>query len=224
MLDFRDPAFAVMRVQKISKIAVQEDSEMSVLKRPSYPFEAELSRRHFLRLMAWTGLISCSSKSVLAAIEDTAPAKRFISLYNPNTKESFNGVYWRAGNPVEEAVHNISHLLRDIRTDDVKAVDVNLLDLIAAMSLELKTDEPFHVICGYRSPKTNDLLRRQNKGVAKNSFHIKGQAADIRLPGQKTDVLRKAAYKLKMGGVGYYPNRRFVHIDVGPVRYWNGKR
>ncbi len=197
---------------------------MSILKRPSYLFEAGLSRRHFLRLMAWTGLISCSSKSVLAAIEDTAPAERSISLYNPNTKDSFNGVYWRAGNPVEEAVHNINHLLRDVRTDDVKPVDMNLLDLIAAMSIELKTVEPFHVICGYRSPKTNDLLRRQNKGVAKNSFHIRGQAADIRLPGQNTDVLRKAAYKLKMGGVGYYPRRRFVHIDVGPIRYWNGRR
>lgn len=197
---------------------------MSILKRPSCSFGADLSRRHFLRLMAWTGLISCSSKSVLAAIEDPAPAERSISLYNPHTKESFNGVYWRDGTPVAAAVHNINHIMRDTRTDDVKPVDPHLLDLIAAMSLELKIEEPFHVISGYRSPKTNDLLRRQNKGVAKNSFHIKAQAADIRLPGHKTDVLRKAAFKLKMGGVGYYPHRRFVHIDVGPIRYWNGKR
>jgi uncharacterized protein YcbK (DUF882 family) len=196
---------------------------MSIQETFSPSFKKGLRRRQFLRVMLWAAMAGCSTKSVLAAVENPGPVERCICLYNPKTKECFNGVYWRGGSPVAEALQDINHIMRDTRTGDVKSVDIQLLDLIAAMATELETSAPFHVISGYRSPKTNDILRRQSNAVAKNSFHIKGQAADIRLPGLKTAVLRKAASKLKMGGVGYYPHRRFVHVDVGPIRYWNGK-
>ena len=197
---------------------------MSTLKMPSYSFEYGLSRRHFLRLMVWAGMISCSSKSVFAAIEQSTFAERSISLYNPHTKESFNGIYWCDGDCVASAKENINHIMRDIRINDVKEIDLNLLDLIFAISTKLQAEEPFTVISGYRSPETNELLRKSGCGAAKNSYHIKGQAVDIRIPGYKASVLRRAAYELNIGGVGYYPTRRFVHVDVGPVRYWTGKK
>ena len=187
---------------------------------PYGTFKTRLSRRGFLRLMLWAGVISCSSKSAFAVVDAVSSQERFLALYNPLTKESFKGVFWRNGDFVTSALNNIYHIMRDIRTDDIKQIDPNLLDLIFKISIKLKSKEPFHIISGYRSRNTNNLLLKRNKLVAKNSYHTKGQAADIYLPGLKTAVLRKAAYELKKGGIGYYPRRGFVHIDVGPVRYW----
>jgi len=172
--------------------------------------------------MLWTGLISYSPKSAFAAIDYIAPEEKFLSLYNPYTKENYDGIYWRNGDYVTEALKNINYLMRDTRADAIKQIDKDLLDLIFSISIKLKPQKPLHVICGYRTSKTNALLLKRNKSAAKNSYHIKGQAVDIRLPGLRTSVLRQAAYELGQGGIGYYPRRRFVHIDVGPVRYWNG--
>ena len=195
---------------------------MSAISSPLNSFEHGMNRRRFLRLLVWAGFISCSSKSVFAAIEQSTFKERSISLYNPHTKESFDGIYWCDGDCVASAKENIDHIMRDIRTDDVKEIDLNLLNLIYAISTKLQPKEPFTVISGYRSRKTNELLRKSGCGAAKNSYHIKGQAVDIRLPGYKASVLRRAAYDLKIGGVGYYPKCGFVHIDVGPIRYWTG--
>ena len=193
---------------------------MPVLKMPTVAPRTGLNRRNFLRIMLWAGLGSCSWKSAFAAFDAISPAERFLSLYNPHTKESFNGVFWRNGAYDAGALNNINYLMRDIRADSIKPIDKELLDLIFSISKKLKPQKPFHVICGYRTPKTNALLFKRNKKAAKNSYHMHGQAVDIRLPGFKTSVLRRAAYKLSKGGIGYYPRRRFVHLDVGPVRYW----
>jgi uncharacterized protein YcbK (DUF882 family) len=182
-----------------------------------------LSRRNFLNLLVCSGILSYSSKFALAAIDGIALKERSLSLFNPHTKEGFEGIYWCDGDYVSNALNNINHIMRDIRTNDVKPIDTHLLDLIFSISIKLKPEAPFRVISGYRSPKTNTLLRKRGNGAAKKSYHIKGQAVDIRLPGYRTSVLRRAAYELKKGGVGYYPKRRFVHIDVGPVRYWAEK-
>jgi len=195
---------------------------MSAFRMPYGASKMRLNRRGFLRLLLWAGLISYSSKSALAAIDYLAPEEKFLSLYNPNTKENFDGVYWRNGSYVAEALKDINYLLRDVRTDAIKPIDKNLLDLIFSISIKFKPQKPLHIMCGYRTSKTNALLLKRNKRVAKNSYHIKGQAVDIRLPGLRTSELRRAAYELGQGGIGYYPRRKFVHIDVGPVRYWNG--
>ena len=194
---------------------------MSAFRMPYGASKMRLNRRGFLRLMLWAGLISYSSKSALAAIDYIAPEEKFLSLYNPYTKESFDGVYWRNEAYVAGALKNINHLMRDTRTDAIKPIDMDLLDLIFSISIKLNPQKPLHVICGYRTSKTNALLLKRNKSVAKNSYHMKGQAVDIHLPGLKTAVLRRAAYELKKGGIGYYPRHGFVHIDVGPVRYWS---
>jgi uncharacterized protein YcbK (DUF882 family) len=189
----------------------------------SGPLKTGLSRRNFIKLLVCSGILSYSSKSVFAAIDGIALKERSLSLFNPHTKEGFEGIYWCDGDYVPNALNNINHIMRDIRTNDVKPIDTHLLDLIFSMSIKLKPEAPFRVISGYRSQKTNTLLRKRGNGAAKKSYHIKGQAVDIRLPGYRTSVLRRSAYELKKGGVGYYPKRRFVHIDVGPVRYWTGK-
>ena len=194
---------------------------MSFLRMPSACLKEGMSRRSFLKLMIWTGLISYWSKSAFAAISDLSSEVRSLALFNPRTKEGYNGIYWQNGEYVASALENVNYIMRDIRTDDVKQIDKDLLDLIYKISLKLKTDGPFHILSGYRSQKTNSLLFEHDENAAKNSFHTKGQAVDIRLPGKRTSLLRRAAFELSEGGIGYYPRKRFVHIDVGPVRYWS---
>jgi uncharacterized protein YcbK (DUF882 family) len=107
--------------------------------------------------------------------------------------------------------------------NEVKPIDPKLLDLLHELGGTLETDQPFHIISGYRSAKTNTLLRERggaSTGVATQSLHMLGQAIDIRVPGVKLDQLRGAARSLKIGGVGFYPALNFVHVDVGRVRTW----
>jgi uncharacterized protein YcbK (DUF882 family) len=195
---------------------------MSILNMAFMSAKAGLSRRNFIGFMLCAGMSGLSSKSVFAAIQELTTTERSLALHNPHTKDSFNGIYRRKGKYVTDALKNINHIMRDFRTHDIKQIDTHLLDLLSAISIKLKLEKPFHIISGYRSPETNAKLRKRGKGAAKNSYHIQGKAVDIHLPGYRTSVLRRTAYKLKGGGVGYYPHQRFVHIDVGPIRYWKG--
>jgi uncharacterized protein YcbK (DUF882 family) len=122
-----------------------------------------------------------------------------------------------------EALAQLNHLLRDFRTSLEKPIDPKLFDLLHELGGTLETDQPYHIISGYRSPETNAMLRERggaHTGVASGSLHMVGKAIDIRLPGVKLDHLRSAAASLKLGGVGFYPSSNFVHIDTGRVRYW----
>jgi uncharacterized protein YcbK (DUF882 family) len=121
---------------------------------------------------------------------------------------------------LEDALSEISHLMRDCRTDTVKRVDKELLDVIFVLKQELQLRQAVQVISGYRSPQTNAMLRRTTWGVAKHSMHICGQAADIRMPGKDYQMLYKAALQLGAGGVGRYRHSKFLHVDTGPVRTW----
>jgi uncharacterized protein YcbK (DUF882 family) len=141
-------------------------------------------------------------------------------LYETHTKESVATVYWVDGTYLPEALTDINRVLRDFRTDEVKPIDTGLLDLVCAIRVRLKAQDPFHVISGYRSPKTNAMLRKNNRGVARKSLHQYGKAVDIRLPGCSLSLLRRVATELRAGGVGYYPRSNFIHVDVGQVRYW----
>ncbi len=147
--------------------------------------------------------------------------ERALSFYNLHTGERLREVYWARGGYVQPALRRINRILRDFRTDDVVAMDTRLLELLHEVRRRLGSDQPFHVVSGYRSPKTNAMLVRQsNGGVAKNSFHTRGMAVDLFLPGERLSTLRRVAVAMKRGGVGYYPELNFVHVDVGPVRYW----
>ncbi len=110
--------------------------------------------------------------------------------------------------------------LRDWRADEVLPIEPKLLDVLYQLGRRLETNCRFELISGYRSPQTNAILRAADAGVASNSLHMKGWAADVSLPGRPLEQVHEAALALKMGGVGYYPDADFVHIDVGRVRRW----
>ncbi len=180
-----------------------------------------LGRRRFLK----AGLIGLASLAlplpIFAQLTGPASRERSLSLYNTHTGESLQSVvYWAAGDYLPEALTDINFLLRDHRTDQVKPIDPKLFDLLHTLSYKLGIHRPYQIISGYRSPKSNRKLQQTSSGVAKNSFHLAGQAADIRLPGRNLSQLRRAALNLRAGGVGYYPQSNFIHVDTGPRRSW----
>ena len=185
--------------------------------------KSKLSRRSFLGCALSSALMCLSPSRAWSALGDIPLPERSLSLYNPNTKESINTVYWEEGNYVSQALVEINHIMRDRLTGQTKPIDANLLDLLFALRTTLEIDRPLHIISGYRSPKTNALLRKRGKPAAKNSYHLQGKAVDIRVPGYRLSALRQVSTKLRGGGVGYYPRSRFLHVDVGPVRYWTGR-
>ncbi|WP_335582554.1 DUF882 domain-containing protein [Caulobacter sp. HMWF025] len=151
----------------------------------------------------------------------TAPP-RVLSLYNLHTAEKLEAVYWENGTYVPDAVEALNHVLRDYRTGDVAPMNVGLFDLLGELSAKTGSREAFQVVSGYRSPATNALLAERSGEVAKRSLHMDGKAMDIYLEDVALDRLRAAALDIGRGGVGYYPETRFVHVDVGPVRRWQG--
>ena len=182
--------------------------------------EEELNRRRFIKLGASAALAGLMPEWVWAAIENPPSRERSLSLYETHTCESLTTLYWAEGVYLPEALADINYILRDWRTNEIKPIDTQLLDLVYALGLKLEAKQPFHVISGYRSPQTNALLHAKNKGVAKKSLHVYGKAIDLRLPKCSLSKLRCVAVSLKGGGVGYYPRPNFVHVDVGRVRYW----
>jgi len=176
-----------------------------------------LGRRRFLTFCGALGL----GFSPLAAVARTRGAgERRLRFHNIHTGESLSTIYWADGTYIPEARNEIDLILRDWRTDEITNIDPRLLDLVHELAGVVDARAPFHVISGYRSPKTNALLRKKSHGVAKKSLHMRGMAVDICLPGRDLRTLRKAALSLRRGGVGFYPKPGFVHVDVGRVRTW----
>ncbi len=145
---------------------------------------------------------------------------RVLSFYHTHTSERLSVVYFSDGRYTLEALQAINHLLRDHRTDTTFPIAPPLLDVLFNVSLHTGHRSVFEVICGYRSPTTNEMLRAHGRGVSKNSLHMVGKAIDVRLAHIRTDRLRDIARAMRRGGVGYYPKSNFVHLDVGRVRSW----
>jgi len=176
-----------------------------------------VSRRDFLRLGSVTAAAPALFFSRARALRQV---EKRLAFYNLHTDERLNAVYWAEGRYVPGALKQINWILRDYRRNKVKPIDLRLLDLLHALDYRLETRQPFHIICGYRSPATNAYLRKHTAGVAKHSMHIQGKAVDIRVPGCRLTSLQRAALALHDGGVGIYPVSDFVHVDVGRVRRW----
>jgi uncharacterized protein YcbK (DUF882 family) len=174
------------------------------------------TRRQLLK----TSLAAVSLIGAAPTIVRAAASEHALRFHNLHTGESLRAVFWAGGEYVDDELARIARVLRDHRTGDVHAIDPKLMDLLFRLQSRMDTTRPFHVISGYRSPKTNSALRQASSGVAKRSLHTKGMAIDIRLPGRSTEHLHKAARALKAGGVGYYAKSDFVHVDTGRVRYW----
>jgi uncharacterized protein YcbK (DUF882 family) len=177
-------------------------------------------RRDVLKIGAAVLVGSLLPFPALAALSDGLQAPRRLAFYNIHTAESVDVCYYREGAYLPEALDKINYVLRDFRRDAIKPIDPNLLDVVHAVKCRIGRDQPFHLISGYRTPRTNEMLRRTTTGVARHSFHTMGRAIDIRLPGYCTRRLRQACVKMQSGGVGYYPKSDFVHVDTGSVRTW----
>jgi uncharacterized protein YcbK (DUF882 family) len=185
-----------------------------------------LGRRAFLGLgatAAAAALIPRSAQAAAGASVSTRRPERVLSFFNTHTGERLKTAYCCGGEYQPDALRQINHILRDFRANEIRPIDPKLLDLLHELGGTLETDQPFHVISGYRSPGTNTMLRQRGgstTGVATHSLHTVGQAIDIRVPGVQLDHLRRTARSLKIGGVGFYPDLNFVHVDVGRVRFW----
>jgi uncharacterized protein YcbK (DUF882 family) len=186
---------------------------------------AGLHRRAFLGIGAAAAAAALVPGRAQAAARVVAAPERVLSFFNTHTGERLKTAYCCGGAYQPEALQDINHILRDFRANEIKPIDPRLLDLLHELGGTLQTDQPFHIISGYRSPQTNALLQERGgstTGVASHSLHIEGKAIDIRLPGVQLDHLRDTARSLQLGGVGFYPSSNFVHVDVGRVRQWGG--
>ena len=147
--------------------------------------------------------------------------ERRLRLYHTHTREHLDIVYLRDNAYVPDALAHLDRFLRDSLTGQVHHFDPRLFDVLFDLTRSSgRPDNEIQVICGYRTPKTNEFLRTHTTGVARQSLHMQAEAIDIRLPGVKTSALRDAALALERGGVGYYPTSDFIHVDVGRVRRW----
>ena len=181
------------------------------------PDRAYCSRRRFVGWsLAAGGLLLSRTNAARAHTE----AARQLAFYNLHTGESLSAVYWEGGRYLEDGLAEIDYVLRDFRTGEVRSIDPGLLDLVHRLRRTMDAKQPVHVISGYRSAATNAMLARRSRSVAKNSYHVKGMAIDLRFPERRLADLRAAALALAGGGVGYYPKSDFVHVDTGPVRAW----
>jgi uncharacterized protein YcbK (DUF882 family) len=146
--------------------------------------------------------------------------ERRLTFYHTHTQKILDITYSIGGEYIDSALVEVNEFLADFRTGDTAVMDRELLDLIYDVRASLGSDASFEVISAYRSPKTNAMLRSKSTGVAKRSQHLLGKAIDVRLRGVPTDSLRDAAVALQRGGVGYYEQSDFVHMDTGRVRRW----
>lgn len=145
---------------------------------------------------------------------------RELSFFNLHTGEKLTIPFCPHRPCPPSVLSKVNHLLRDYRADKVHPIDPALLDLLHAVSTVSESRGAFQVISGYRAPETNAMLHQTSSGVASQSLHVQGRAIDVRLSDVKTRDLRRVAMALKSGGVGYYPESDFVHLDTGRVRVW----
>jgi uncharacterized protein YcbK (DUF882 family) len=147
---------------------------------------------------------------------------RTLTMHHIHTDEDITITYKRDGRYDEDALKQLDWFLRDWRKEESIHMDPRLLDVVWEVTREVSGDKTVHVVCGYRSPATNAMLRRRSSGVARFSQHTLGKAMDFYVPGASLEELRYAGLRLQRGGVGYYPTSGspFIHLDVGPVRHW----
>ncbi|HVM86143.1 MAG TPA: DUF882 domain-containing protein [Candidatus Binatia bacterium] len=186
------------------------------------PFSLRLGRRSLLRAglaaAATAGLVPTISAS--RAWASLPSDDRTLAFYNTHTNETLKATYWRGSNADMGALKDINYILRDFRNGEVHPIDINLLNLLTDLHRRTGSRQPFQIISGYRSPKTNAMLAAESNGVAKHSMHLEGKAIDIRLADVSLRDLHDNAVAMKRGGVGIYPQSDFVHVDTGRVRYW----
>lgn len=174
-----------------------------------------VERRDVARLLAGTFLLAGSATIAQAEV-------RALSLINTHTQERATIVFKRNGAYDQQGLQELNRMLRDWRRNEVTRMDPALFDLVWEVYRKTGADQPIHIVSGYRSPATNNMLRSRSRGVAKLSQHMLGKAMDFYLPDVALSTLRETGMKMQVGGVGFYPTSGspFVHMDTGSVRAW----
>jgi uncharacterized protein YcbK (DUF882 family) len=181
-----------------------------------------LSRRGILAAFAATAVTAAPTMTNAFGFLRGAGDVRRIRMYSGRTGESINMVYWIDGEYIAESMREVSLFMRDWRNGEAVQIDTRTIDIMAASHRLLDTGAAYMMLSGYRSPATNAMLRSQSGGVARNSLHMRGQAADLRLEGRSVSQIARAAASCNAGGVGRYSGSNFVHMDCGDVRHWGG--
>lgn len=181
-----------------------------------------VTRRGVLGVFAATTVVAAPTYSNAFALLRGAGDVRRVRMYSGRTGESLDAIYWIEGEYIKEVLKEINYFMRDWRTDEKISIDPRNIDILAAAHRLMDVSEPYMMLSGYRSPATNAMLRSRSGGVARNSLHIKGQAADLRLKSRSVGQMAAAAEACASGGVGRYSRSNFVHMDCGPVRRWGG--
>ena len=179
-----------------------------------------LSRRGILGVFAATTVAAAPVMGNAFGLLRGAGDMRRIRMYSGRTGESLDTVYWVDGKYIRESLNEINIFMRDWRSGEVIGIDPRTVDVAAASHRLLQTNEPYMMLSGYRSPRANAMLRRSSGGVARNSLHMVGKAADLRLKSRSVGQMYNAAMSCRAGGVGKYSRSNFVHMDCGPVRNW----
>jgi uncharacterized protein YcbK (DUF882 family) len=181
-----------------------------------------VSRRGLLGAFAATAVVAAPTYSNAFGLLKGSGDIRRIRMYSGRTGESVDTIYWIEGEYIPEVVKEIKYFMRDWRSNETHDMDVRTLDIMAASHRLMDVSEPYMLLSGYRCAKTNAMLRSKSSGVARNSLHMQGQAADLRLKSRSVSQMAKAAAACASGGVGKYSRSNFVHMDCGPVRSWGG--
>ena len=182
-----------------------------------------MSRRKVLGAFAGISMLAAAPYNANAASYLKGSGNiRKINLRNQRTGEALNTIYWIDGQYIKPALEEINYFMRDWRQNVTHNMDRRNVDMMAAVLNLLDTEEPFLVLSGYRTSRTNKLLRSRSRNVAKQSYHVKGMAADLRMGSRSVRQIALAGISCKAGGVGHYHGSNFVHFDCGPVRSWRG--
>ena len=164
----------------------------------------------------------CCGRRFSISQTDASPEVLSLKLYNIHTQETGTFVFKRNGVYDQAGLAQLNDFLRDWRKDQPTHMDPHLFDLLWQVYRQSGSHDYIHVVCGYRSPDTNGMLRRRSKGVAENSLHMQGKAMDFFIPDVPLAKLREIGLRMQIGGVGFYPTSGspFVHMDTGSVRHW----
>ena len=181
---------------------------------------SSISRRGLLGAFAATAITAAPTYSNAAGFLRGGGDIRRIKMYSGRTGESIDTIYWIEGQYIGDAITEVNRFFRDWRNGQTHQIDTRTVDIIAATQNLLDSDQPYTLISGYRSPQTNAMLRSNSSGVARNSLHLQGKAADLRMQGRSVSQMARAAAACNAGGVGRYSGSNFVHVYCGVVRSW----
>ncbi|MBE0425070.1 MAG: YcbK family protein [Nitrospirae bacterium] len=177
-----------------------------------------ISRRKFLKIFALIAAYLPLQIKYTFAITKNNKTERILNLYNIHTDEKLNIKYYHSGIYDHDAIDKINYILRCHYTDEIKPINLKVIDLLCDIKDRVGKEKEVYIISGYRSSLYNDYLKNTGRNVAKNSLHLYGLAIDFSIPGIYNNKLFQIAKSFRAGGVGKYTE--FIHIDIGSVRYW----